>query len=70
MPRGHKVVVLGVVTSNSGALESKGELKRRIDEAAKYVRLASVVAAMRLRQHRRGQCANRGRAVGKAASLR
>ena len=32
-----KTVVLGLVTSKSGALESKDELKRRIDEAAKYV---------------------------------
>jgi 5-methyltetrahydropteroyltriglutamate--homocysteine methyltransferase len=29
--------VLGLVTSKSGTLESKDELKRRIDEAAKYV---------------------------------
>ena len=39
MPRGHKVVVLGLVTSKSGALESKDELKRRIDQAAKYLPL-------------------------------
>jgi methionine synthase II (cobalamin-independent) len=32
-----KTVVLGLVTSKSGALESKDELKRRIDVAAKYV---------------------------------
>ena len=32
-----KIVVLGLVTSKSGALESKEELKRRIDEAATYV---------------------------------
>jgi len=32
-----KTVVLGLVTSKSGALESKDELKRRIDEAAKFV---------------------------------
>jgi methionine synthase II (cobalamin-independent) len=34
-----KTVVLGLVTSKSGALESKDELKRRIDEAAKFVSL-------------------------------
>jgi 5-methyltetrahydropteroyltriglutamate--homocysteine methyltransferase len=34
-----KTVVLGLVTSKSGALESKDELRRRIDEAAKYVPL-------------------------------
>jgi 5-methyltetrahydropteroyltriglutamate--homocysteine methyltransferase len=32
-----KVVVLGLVTSKSGALESKDELRRRIDEAARFV---------------------------------
>jgi len=38
VPKG-KVVVLGLVTSKSGGLESSDELKRRIDEAAKYVDL-------------------------------
>jgi len=37
VPRGHKVVVLGLVTSKAGALESRDELKRRIDQAAKYL---------------------------------
>jgi 5-methyltetrahydropteroyltriglutamate--homocysteine methyltransferase len=32
-------VVFGLVTSKSGRLESKDELKRRIDEAAKYIAL-------------------------------
>ena len=36
LPRGKKVV-LGLVTTKVGALESKDDLKRRIDEAAKYV---------------------------------
>jgi 5-methyltetrahydropteroyltriglutamate--homocysteine methyltransferase len=36
VPKG-KLVVLGLVTSKAGALESADELKRRIDEAAKYV---------------------------------
>lgn len=39
VPRGNKVVVLGLVTSKTGALESKDELKRRIDQAAKYLPL-------------------------------
>jgi len=39
VPRGDKIVVLGLVTSKTGALESKDELKRRIDEAAKYLPL-------------------------------
>ncbi len=34
-----KTVVLGLVTSKSGALESKDELKRRIDQAAKFIPL-------------------------------
>jgi 5-methyltetrahydropteroyltriglutamate--homocysteine methyltransferase len=36
VPKG-KSVVLGLVTSKSGTLEGKDALKRRIDEAAKYV---------------------------------
>jgi 5-methyltetrahydropteroyltriglutamate--homocysteine methyltransferase len=36
VPKG-KVVVLGLVTSKQGALESKDELKRRIEEAARYL---------------------------------
>jgi 5-methyltetrahydropteroyltriglutamate--homocysteine methyltransferase len=39
VPRGPKRVVLGLVTSKRPELESKDELKRRIDEAAKYVPL-------------------------------
>src|SRR6188472_3611838 len=36
LPKG-KTVVLGLVTTKLGQLESKDDLKRRIDEAAKYV---------------------------------
>ncbi|MFI4981142.1 MAG: 5-methyltetrahydropteroyltriglutamate--homocysteine S-methyltransferase [Nevskiales bacterium] len=36
VPKG-KIVVVGLVTSKSGALESKDELKRRIDEASRYL---------------------------------
>jgi 5-methyltetrahydropteroyltriglutamate--homocysteine methyltransferase len=39
VPRGHKVVVLGLITSKTGALETKDELKRRIDQAAQYLPL-------------------------------
>jgi len=39
VPRGDKKIVLGLVTSKRAALESKDQLKRRIDEAAKYVPL-------------------------------
>jgi len=38
LPKG-KTVVLGLVTSKSGRLESKDEIKRRIDQAAKFVDL-------------------------------
>ena len=34
-----KIVVLGLVTTKVGTMESKDALKRRIDEAAKYVPL-------------------------------
>jgi 5-methyltetrahydropteroyltriglutamate--homocysteine methyltransferase len=34
-----KMVVLGLVTSKSGRLESKDEIKRRIDQAAKFIPL-------------------------------
>jgi len=36
LPRGDKHVVLGLVTTKRGELESKDELKRRIEEAAKH----------------------------------
>jgi 5-methyltetrahydropteroyltriglutamate--homocysteine methyltransferase len=36
----HKMAVLGLVTSKTGALEGKDLIKRRIDEAAKYVDIA------------------------------
>jgi 5-methyltetrahydropteroyltriglutamate--homocysteine methyltransferase len=38
VPKG-KTVVLGLVTSKSGDLESKDDLKRRIDDAARYLDL-------------------------------
>jgi 5-methyltetrahydropteroyltriglutamate--homocysteine methyltransferase len=38
-PKGNKQLVLGLVTSKSGALEKKDDIKRRIDEATKYVAL-------------------------------
>jgi 5-methyltetrahydropteroyltriglutamate--homocysteine methyltransferase len=36
LPKGKKVV-LGLVSSKTGALEKKDDIKRRIDEAAKFV---------------------------------
>ncbi len=65
-------VVLGLVTTKTGELESKDLIKRRIDEAAKYVepRSALPVAAMRLRLDRGRQHADRGTAMGEAADDR
>jgi len=39
LPKGNKVVVLGLVTSKSGILEKKDDVKRRIEEATKHVDL-------------------------------
>ena len=39
LPKGDKRVVLGLVTTKSGVLESKDDLKRRIEEAAKHAPL-------------------------------
>ncbi len=39
LPKGAKQVVLGLVTTKKGELESKDELKRRIDEAAQHAPL-------------------------------
>jgi 5-methyltetrahydropteroyltriglutamate--homocysteine methyltransferase len=41
VPRGKKVV-LGLVSSKTGVLEDKDFLKRKIDEAAKYVPLENL----------------------------
>ncbi|MEA2904412.1 MAG: 5-methyltetrahydropteroyltriglutamate--homocysteine methyltransferase [Alphaproteobacteria bacterium] len=39
LPKGDKAVVLGLVTSKSGTLEKKDDVKRRIEEAAKFAAL-------------------------------
>jgi 5-methyltetrahydropteroyltriglutamate--homocysteine methyltransferase len=39
LPKGNKVVVLGLVTSKIGTLEKKDDIKRRLEEAAKFVSL-------------------------------
>jgi 5-methyltetrahydropteroyltriglutamate--homocysteine methyltransferase len=39
LPKGEKQVVLGLVTTKRGELESKDELKRRIEEASRYAPL-------------------------------
>jgi 5-methyltetrahydropteroyltriglutamate--homocysteine methyltransferase len=42
VPKGRVRVVLGLITSKSGALESRDDIRRRIDEAARYVDLAQL----------------------------
>jgi len=39
VPKGNKQIVLGLITTKTGTLEKKDEIKRRIDEAQKYVAL-------------------------------
>src|SRR5208337_531721 len=39
LPKGNKVVVLGLVTSKSGTLEKPDDVERRIAEANKFVAL-------------------------------
>jgi 5-methyltetrahydropteroyltriglutamate--homocysteine methyltransferase len=39
LPKGKKCVVLGLITSKSGTLEKKDDIKRRIDEAARFAPL-------------------------------
>jgi 5-methyltetrahydropteroyltriglutamate--homocysteine methyltransferase len=36
LPKGNKIVVVGVITSKSGELEKKDDIKRRLEEAAKF----------------------------------
>ena len=36
LPKGKQVVVVGLITSKSGTLEKKDDVKRRLDEAAKF----------------------------------
>ena len=71
VPRGHKVVVLGLVTTKSGTLESKDELKRRIDQAAKYLPLEQLALSPQcgFASTEEGNSADRGRAVGEAAPV-
>ncbi|MFX5272037.1 5-methyltetrahydropteroyltriglutamate--homocysteine S-methyltransferase, partial [Acinetobacter baumannii] len=39
LPKGKKRVVVGLVTSKSGTLEKKDDIKRRIEEATRYAAL-------------------------------
>jgi 5-methyltetrahydropteroyltriglutamate--homocysteine methyltransferase len=42
LPKGDKIVVLGLVTSKTGTLEKKEGVKRRIDEASKFADLGQL----------------------------
>ena len=39
LPKGRKIVVLGLVTSKTGRLEPRADIKQRIEEATRYVAL-------------------------------
>jgi methionine synthase II (cobalamin-independent) len=39
VPKGNKIVVLGLITTKVGTLEKRDDVKRRIEEATKYVAL-------------------------------
>src|ERR1700709_1849352 len=39
LPKGNKIVVVGVITSKFGELEKKADIKRRLEEAAKFAPL-------------------------------
>ena len=71
VPKG-KMVVLGLVTTKRPELESKDDLKRRIDEAAKFVPAGPdlPVRPVRVLLHRGGQRADLRRAGGQAAADR
>jgi 5-methyltetrahydropteroyltriglutamate--homocysteine methyltransferase len=59
LPKG-KLAVLGIMTTKRGKLESKDELKRRIDEAAKYAPLEQLCIS--------GQCGFASTEEGNALS--
>ena len=67
-----KMVVLGLVTTKRPELESKDDLKRRIDEAAKFVPLDQLCLSppVRVLLHGRGQRADLRRAGRQAAAHR
>ncbi len=45
LPKGDKIVVLGLISSKIGALENKDDIKRRIDEAAKFAPLEQLAVS-------------------------
>ena len=71
LPKG-KQVVLGLVTTKTGKLESKDELRRRIDEAAKFAPLEQLCLSGQcgFASDRGGQPVERGRTMGQATDDR
>ena len=69
VPR-HKTVVLGLVSTKTPAMESKDELKRRVEDATRHARsrLPRGQPAVRLRQHRHRQPDHAGGAGAEAAA--
>jgi len=45
LPKGNKIVVVGVITSKSGQLEKKDDIKRRLEEASKYAPLEQLAVS-------------------------
>jgi 5-methyltetrahydropteroyltriglutamate--homocysteine methyltransferase len=45
LPKGNKIVVVGVITSKSGELEKKDDIKRRLAEASKYAPLEQLAVS-------------------------
>ena len=68
LPKGNKIVVVGVITSKSGAAREEGRHQAAAGGSVQIRGAGSArgIAAMRLRLDRRGQPAHRGRAVGQA----
>ena len=60
-PKGKKMVVLGLVTTKQGVLESKDELKIRIEQASKYVDYEQLCLSP--------QCGFSSNAIGNLVSL-
>ena len=71
VPKG-KIVVLGLVTSKSGQLESKDEMKRSIHQAAKYVDLDQLCLSPQcgFASTEEGNRSVRRRAMGQAGAHR
>ncbi|MBT5032242.1 MAG: 5-methyltetrahydropteroyltriglutamate--homocysteine S-methyltransferase [Proteobacteria bacterium] len=61
VPKGSKMIVLGLVTTKQGSLESKDELKQRIEEASRYVDIDQLALSP--------QCGFSSNAVGNLVSV-